>query len=118
MHMRRSSILATGLLLGLSVVSVHSNDSEEFDPKSASHEELNRRCEDAREKKLAPLRNAEIARCKADQRNDPAYCDRFFETYGDATYAANGTYVPRLFNDLPECVLADDERKRRLRLGE
>lgn len=87
------------------------------DPQKQSQEELDQQCEVAREKKLAPLRDAEIAKCKADKRNDPAYCERYFKTYGDATYAS-GIYVPRMFNDLPECVIAEEERKRRVRLGE
>jgi hypothetical protein len=93
-------------------------DNKPFDPTSVSIEELNRRCEWAREEKIAPLRNAEIARCKEDKRNDSAYCERFFKTYGDSTFTSDGTFVPRMFNDLPECLVADQERRRRLREGE
>lgn len=111
-------LIAMVLLTAFAAVCTGLADEEDFDPQSASLSELNRRCEDAREKKIAPLRDAEIARCKADKRNDPGYCERFFASYGDASYAANGTYVPRMFNDLPECVVADQERKRRTRIGE
>lgn len=42
-----------------------------------SIEELERRCETAREANIKPPRKAEIAKCKADKRNDPAWCERF-----------------------------------------
>ncbi|MCI0517613.1 MAG: hypothetical protein L0Y45_07255 [Woeseiaceae bacterium] len=109
--MRLECILVTGLLLVLSVVTAQSSEDETIDPASVSQQQLDQRCEDAREEKIAPPRDAEIARCKADKRNDPGYCERFFATYGDATYAANGTYVPRMINDLPECGVANEERK-------
>ena len=37
--------------------------------------ELDQRCEEAREAKIAPLRAAEIENCKAQPRNDPAFCE-------------------------------------------
>ena len=116
--MRLQHTLATGLFLMLSAVGAGSAEEETTDPASASQQELDRRCEEAREKMIAPLREAEIARCKADKRNDPGFCERFFASYGDATYAADGRYIPRMYSDLPGCVVAEQERKRRVRLGE
>ena len=94
---------------------VWAGDPETFDPRSASLEELDRRCEAAREAKIAPLREAEIAKCKADKRNDPAYCERFWADYGESTKTPKGRYIPRKFHDLPECKVAERERKRRAR---
>jgi len=86
-------------------------------PASAmSLEELGRICEDARERAIAPLRAAAIEECKASpRRSDPAYCDRFYADYGDAGLTESGHTRPRMFNDLPECVLAEQEWRNRSR---
>jgi type IV secretory pathway VirB10-like protein len=79
-----------------------------------SLEELDRRCEQAREQKIAPLRDAEIARCKAEERpNDPDWCERFYADFGAGGRTVSGGFRPRLFGDLPECVEAEQERRRR-----
>jgi len=75
--------------------------------------ELDQRCEGAREKRIAPLRQAEIEKCKQDKRNDPAWCDRFNADFGDGGRTAAGTFRPRMFNDLTECLDAVKERNRR-----
>ena len=72
---------------------------------------LEARCEAEREVKIKPLREMEIAKCKADRRNDDAYCDRYWKDYGNAVRAANGTMIPRMFHDLPVCVAAFKARK-------
>jgi hypothetical protein len=78
-----------------------------------SLEELDLRCEQAREEKIAPLRNAAIEECKQGKRNDPEWCERFNADFGDGGKAANGTYRPRIFDDIPECVDELNERNRR-----
>jgi len=75
-------------------------------------EALEQRCEAAREAKIKPLREAEIAKCKADKRNDPAFCERYWRDYGDAGRTVDGRFRPRLFDDLPECVAAREARQR------
>lgn len=77
-----------------------------------SLEQLDRLCEDAREEAIAPLREAAIEECKATPKTDPAYCERFYATYGDAVQIRPGVMRPRLFDDLPACVLAREERRR------
>lgn len=72
---------------------------------------LEARCEAEREAKIKPLRDMEIAKCKADQHNDPAYCDRFWKDYGNAVRSINGAMVPRMFSELPVCVAAFKARK-------
>lgn len=76
---------------------------------------LDQRCESAREKKIAPMRESEIKQCKQDKRNDPNYCDTFYADYGDAGRMPSGAMRPRMFDDLPECVDAMNERNRRPR---
>ena len=77
----------------------------------ASVQALERQCEQAREAKLKPLREAEIAKCKADGRDNDGYCERHFRDYGNAVRLANGATRPRLFDDLPECVAAFKARR-------
>jgi hypothetical protein len=72
---------------------------------------LEAQCEKEREAKIKPLRDMEIAKCKADSHNDPAYCDRYWKDYGNAVGNSNGTMSPRMFNDLPVCVAAFEARK-------
>jgi hypothetical protein len=72
---------------------------------------LEAQCEAQREARIKPLRDMEIAKCKADPHNDAVYCERFWKDYGNAVRAANGTMVPRMFWDLPVCVAAFKARK-------
>jgi hypothetical protein len=83
----------------------------------AAVQALERKCEAAREAKLKPLRDAEIARCKTEQNKEAGYCERYWSDFGDAKRNPNGTMQPRMFSDLRECVAAEDAR-RKLRLGE
>jgi len=85
-------------------------------PKPASAvslEELDRICDDARERQIAPLKAAAIEECKATPRNDPAYCERFNADFGEGGRTTSGAVRPRMFNDLPECVQAQQERDNR-----
>ena len=88
---------------------------EEVDISEMSLDALDRRCEAAREKKIAPLRAAEIANCKEQEGNDPAWCERFYADYGDGGRTVEGAFRPPMFHDLPECLDALEERKRRFR---
>ena len=75
--------------------------------------ELDSRCEEAREAKIAPLREVEIEHCKSQPRNDPAFCESHNADFGDGGRTVSGTIRPRMFDDLPECVEALQERNRR-----
>ena len=72
---------------------------------------LEAKCESDREAKIKPLRDAEIAKCKADQNNDPEYCYRYWKDYGNAMRGANGGTIPRMFWDMPICVAAFKARR-------
>jgi hypothetical protein len=76
--------------------------------------ELDKRCEAAREKKIAPLRAAEIANCIETETGDQAWCETFWADYGEPRRLASGGLTPRMFHDLPECTEALDERHRRV----
>jgi len=86
---------------------------EKPDITAMSLAELDRRCEDAREKMIAPLREAEIVKCKEQDRKDPAWCDRHFADFGNAGKTIYGTFRPRMFNDLPECIEAEQALRER-----
>ena len=72
---------------------------------------LESQCAVAREAKIKPLREAEIAKCKASRPDDPAYCERYWSDYGNAKRLPNGTMSPRMFDDLPICVQATQARQ-------
>jgi hypothetical protein len=87
---------------------------KEIDIAEMSLADLDRRCEDAREKRIAPLREAEIAKCIQTETGDQAWCETFWADYGDPRQTVSGALTPRLFHDLPECTEALDERHRRM----
>ena len=83
-------------------------------PSEMTLDELDERCETARELRIAPLREAEIERCRIEQRRgDPEWCERFYADFGGGGRTVSGGFRPRMFADLPECVQADEERRRR-----
>jgi hypothetical protein len=82
-------------------------------PTELSMLELERLCDYAKQKVLAPVRDAAIAQCKADTRNDPAFCDRFNVYFSDAETMVSGALQSNVLDGLPECVTADQERRRR-----
>jgi len=88
--------------------------AKQIDITEMSLTDLDRRCEDAREEKIEPLRKAEIAKCIQTETGDQAWCETFWADYGDPRRTVSGGVTPRLFHDLPECTEALDERHRRL----
>ncbi len=88
---------------------------KEIDITEMSLSDLDQRCEDAREDKIAPLREAEIESCKQDRRSDPAFCESFNADFGDGGRTASGAFRPRMFDDLPECAEALHEQNTRRR---
>lgn len=98
-----SSIAAAIVLLGPSAAALADATSDV--------EALEAQCEQERAAMIEPLREMEIAKCKADSHNDPDYCERYWRDYGSAVRHANGTVSPRMFDDLPICVAAFEARK-------
>lgn len=86
---------------------------EEIDITEMSLADLDRRCENAREEKIAPLRAAEIEKCLETGTGDQVWCETFWADYGDGWRTASGVTFPRMFNDLRECDEAWRERNRR-----
>ena len=86
---------------------------KEIDISTMSLADLDRRCEDAREERIAPLREAEIEQCIETETGDRQWCEAFWADYGDARRTESGHLIPRMFHDLPECNEAWEERNRR-----
>ena len=114
-----SAVLLIGLLASPASVFAQQEiqvlaQAKAIDITKMSLEDLDCRCEDAREKKIAPLREAEIANCVKTETGDQAWCEAFWADYGDPIRTASGMLTPRLFHDIPECIEALDERHRRI----
>jgi hypothetical protein len=87
--------------------------SKQADITKMSLDELDRRCEDAREAMIAPRRAAEIEKCIQTGTGDQAWCETFWADYGAPSRTASGDLIPGMFYDLPECTEAWEERNRR-----
>ena len=92
------------------VVLLLSNPLVAVADRAADVARLEAKCEQEREAKIAPLRAAEITKCKA-QRNDADYCEKYWADYGNAVRNSTGGMTPRLFGDLPSCVAAFKARR-------
>jgi hypothetical protein len=107
----RRSMAATALLL------IFASPLPAADPR-AQAEQMDRQCEAAREARIKPRREMEIAKCKTEQGKDPGYCERFWSDYGNAVRQPNGKMRPRLFDDLPECVAAREAWRKLANKGD
>lgn len=70
---------------------------------------LDQKCEDARAKRLAPIREEMARRCVAERRylaNPEQDCRLEMSTYGDTFTGARGAAIRGKFYDLPECLAA------------
>lgn len=74
--------------------------------QSPSLQELQQRCDQAREVKIAPLREDAIEECMTSnprRRNVEEYCERFYSDFGQGGRTESGHFRQPMFNDLPEC---------------
>ena len=78
---------------------------------------LSQNCEDARQAKLAPLRDKAITECiSKDKKSKDAKdkCERFYADFGASTHFKTGGHKERMFNNLPECLkLYEAEKKNK-----
>jgi hypothetical protein len=72
----------------------------------ASLEEMGQRCQEARERKIAPLREEAIEECMSNPRTSRTRerCERIYIDFGEGAGTVNGAFRPAMFIDLPECV--------------
>jgi len=74
--------------------------------------DLDRKCEEAREKKLKPLRAAKIEACVGEQKRTREDCENEFANYGNTHGKAGAGAIGGILYDLAECVAATDARNR------
>ena len=67
-------------------------------------------CEQERERRIAPLREAEIKKCNARE-HDPEYCERYWSNYGEGGISSGGYIFPRMYDNLRVCVEARKARQ-------
>ena len=70
---------------------------------------LDQQCEEARAKRLAPIREEMARRCVAERRylaNPEQDCRLEMSTYGDTFTGPRGAAIKGRFYDLPECLAA------------
>jgi type II secretory pathway pseudopilin PulG len=77
-----------------------------------SQAQMDQRCEQAREAKLAPLRQEKIDECKAEGKMKTTECEQYYKDYGNGRRSAGGAYTPRMFINLPECIEAREMRSQ------
>jgi len=71
-----------------------------------SLQQLQQRCDQAREEKIAPLRQEAIEECLTSnprRRNVEEYCERFYSDFGQGGRTESGHFRQPMFHDLPEC---------------
>ena len=81
---RGFSVFAVALMLASPLVA--------WADKASDVAALEAKCAQDREAKIKPLREAQIAKCKADPRNDPEHCEHFFSDYGNGGRGYLTTY--------------------------
>lgn len=75
----------------------------------ASVQELEQRCYDARQAKLAPEREQLVQQCVKDG-GIADYCERYWRDYGDGGVTLYGNRRRGKYFDLPECQQAEQAR--------
>lgn len=87
--------------------------------EDVSLEEMGQRCQEARERNIAPLRQAAIEECVSRRRTlrTREDCERMYEGFGQGGGTVNSGFRAGMFIDLPECVeyfeAQDRQRNRR-----
>lgn len=103
--------LACVTVLTVALVSPHAF-GQPASPSEASLEELDRKCYDARMKKLEPERENLIQQCIKDG-NNADYCRRYYRDYGEGGTTLYGNRRRGKYFDLPECQKAEQARMTR-----
>lgn len=80
----------------------------------ASLEQMRVRCEEARERRIAPMREEAIEDCVSAPRTTRTRedCERIYSDFGEVGGTVARGLRPALFNDLPECIEYLEARDR------
>jgi hypothetical protein len=104
----RSSLIAVLAALAAGGTAVHAQDASEM----RRLDELDRRCEAARAKVLAPERARLVERCAAEKKRTRPECEAEFAEYGNTQGRMQGGAQAGLHYDLPECKAAFEARQK------
>ena len=74
-----------------------------FKDRQDKQAELNLRCEQARQSKLAPIKKRLVEECVAKKKKERSSCERYYADYGGGS-----RIVFPLFYDLRECIRAEE----------
>lgn len=104
-HMR---LFAAAALIALQAWSVSAQDGTEL----RRLEDLDKRCESARARALAPVRARLVEQCVGEGKRSRAQCEADFSEHGNTRGTAHGGAVAGQFYDLPECRAAFEARQK------
>ncbi len=100
-------LLVLGLLLLPAFAALAQSEAE-----LKRYADLDRQCEAAREKRLAPVRAKKIDACIKEDKKSRAECEEEFGSFGNTHGKAGGGAISGMFYDLPECVAAAAARNQ------
>ena len=103
----RSLYLVIILVFPLSVQASSAKEERERIKK------LDDRSLQVRTEKIKTVQQQKIETCVKVDKQDRAYCERFFRDYGWGSRTSSGNRNVRLFDQIPECVEAFEARKNR-----
>lgn len=101
------NVLWTGLVL----CCVAGSTLAAADPNEEQLRQLDRKCEEARAARLAPVREELARKCEQEERylgNQKRDCALEVSTYGDTFSGARGAAMRGKYYDLPECAAASN----------
>lgn len=83
----------------------------------ADLDQLRQQYQQAREARIAPMREKAIEDCLAERRSTRTRedCERIYSDFGEGSATAGGGFRQAMFSDLPECVTyfeAEDRQRR------
>jgi hypothetical protein len=74
-----------------------------YHDQQARLKELDKRCEEARQAALKPVRAGLVTQCVDTDRRGRQDCELHYANYGESTTGARGNIIKGMFYDLPAC---------------
>lgn len=99
--MTRTFLLFASMMLGCTTTL-----ADDYHEQQARLKALDKRCEQARQKVLRPVRENLIQKCVGTERRALQDCQLEFNEYGESTTGPRGNVIRGLYYDLPECAEA------------
>ena len=99
--MTRGLLIFATLMLGWTTAL-----ADDYYEQQARLKALDKRCEQARQKVLRPVREKLIEKCVGTERRALQDCRLEFNEYGESTTGARGNVIRGLYYDIAECAEA------------